>query len=162
MTPCSIARGRVRRGTVRALACVATLAAVATGCRDDRAPDWGYPDLRATLRTYSAALAEPCDDHAPAHCAAGLDRLGVLAERAFGEVLDHRLLDDAYVAARSAATRAREARLAAAAEARARHDPHHPSFRRAVAAERLAHARLLAELERIRTAPPPGDGTEPV
>ncbi|MFD9355697.1 hypothetical protein [Streptomyces sp. NPDC060031] len=156
------ARGRAGPGTVRAVASVAALMVLATGCRDDAAPAWGYPELGATLGSLSQALEKGCTETAPASCADDLDRLDVLAERAFAEVLDHRLLDAAYVEARNEVDRARELRLAAAAQARSRRDPHHLPLRRAVAAERLAYRHLLAALERVRTAPPPGDGTEPV
>ncbi|MFG2291919.1 hypothetical protein [Streptomyces sp. NPDC048603] len=141
---------------------VTALTAVATGCRNDSAPAWGYPELRSTLAAYSRELAERCDHTTPESCVRGLDRIGAVAERAFDEALAHRLLDDGCVEARSLAARARAARVAAARAAWARQDPHHPPFRRAVAAERRAYQRLLAELERVRTAPPPGDGTDPV
>ncbi|MEU7555369.1 hypothetical protein AB0B01_24015 [Streptomyces sp. NPDC044571] len=144
------------------MASFAVLAAFATGCRNDSAPAWGYPELRTTLGSLSRALEEGCDDTTPESCVAELDRLGELADRAFGEVLDHRLLDSRYVDAKNELDRARELRAAAAEEARARRDPHYLPFRRAVAAERLACRRLLAALESVRTAPPPGDGTEPV
>ncbi|MFD9338013.1 hypothetical protein ACFWBF_26965 [Streptomyces sp. NPDC060028] len=156
------ARGRAGSGAVRALASVAVLVVLATGCRNDAAPAWGYPELGATLGSLSRALEKGCPEAAPASCADDLDRLGVLAERAFAEVLDHRLLDAAYVEAKSEVDRARELRLAAAAQARSHRDPHHLPFGRAVAAERLAYRHLLAALERVRTAPPPGDGTAPV
>ncbi|MEV7614218.1 hypothetical protein [Streptomyces sp. NPDC089799] len=165
MTPCSGSTGRAGPGTARALLSVLSLAAVAafaTGCRNDPSPAWGYPELKATLESFAGALAEPCDRTAPESCTAGLDRTGTLAERAFDEVLGHGLLDDGYAEARSRADRARAARLAAAREARSRRDPQHPPFRRAVAEERRAYEHLLAELRRLRTAPPPGDGTDPV
>ncbi|MFG2873672.1 hypothetical protein ACGFYU_01340 [Streptomyces sp. NPDC048337] len=165
MTPFRISHRRVRAGTVRAAASIAsaaTLAALATACRNDTAPAWGYPDLRATLGSFSRALDAPCDESAPATCVDELDRLGTLADVAHGEVLDHRLLGPGYVEALHALDRARALRAAAAAQARARRDPHHPPFRRAVAAERRAYERLLAVLEGVRTAPPPGEGTEPV
>ncbi|MFD9304806.1 hypothetical protein ACFWCB_19465 [Streptomyces sp. NPDC060048] len=136
----------------------ALLVLLTTGCRNDAAPAWGYPELGATLESLYRALAEGCAGAPPESCAEGLDRLGVLEERALSEVLDHRLLDDGYVAARNGVARARELRLAAAA--RSPLDPDH--LGRAVEAERLAHRRLLAALERLRTAPPPGDGTDPV
>ncbi|MFE2143739.1 hypothetical protein ACFXA3_18725 [Streptomyces sp. NPDC059456] len=144
------------------MAAVAALGALATGCRNDTAPAWGYPELGATLASLSRGLDEGCAEAAPASCAAALDRLGVLAERAFAEVLDHRLLDAGYVAALHDVEGARELRVAAAREARDRHDPHHLPLRRAVLAEQLAYRRLLAALEGLRTAPPPGDGTGPV
>ncbi|MEU9086568.1 hypothetical protein [Streptomyces sp. NPDC048357] len=162
MTACSTARGSAGPGRVRAVACAAVLVALATGCRADTAPAWGYPELGATLGSLSRALDESCAGQAPASCGDDLDRLDALAERAFAEVLDHRLLDDAYLAARNGVDRARALRLAAAAKARALRDPHHPPLGRAVAAERLAYRHLLAALERLRTAPPPGDGTDPV
>ncbi|MDX3537078.1 hypothetical protein PV721_22415 [Streptomyces sp. MB09-01] len=144
------------------MACAAVLVALATGCRNDTAPAWGYPELGATLGSLSRTLEEGCAGKAPASCSEDLDRLDALAERAFAEVLDHRLLDDAYLAARNEVRRARQLRLAAEARARSRRDPHHPSLARAVAAEQLAYLHLLAALERVRTAPPPGDGTDPV
>ncbi|MFD9408133.1 hypothetical protein ACFWBN_14100 [Streptomyces sp. NPDC059989] len=165
MTPFRISHRRVRAGTIRAaasMASVATLAAFATACRNDTAPAWGYPELKATLGSFSRALDAPCDEAAPATCADELDRLGTLADLALGEVLDHRLLDPGCVEAKTALDRARALRAAAAGQALARRDPHHPPFRRAVVAERLAYERLLAALESVRTAPPPGDGTEPV
>ncbi|MFD7626624.1 hypothetical protein ACFV7Q_11425 [Streptomyces sp. NPDC059851] len=182
MTPCSPrsprfprfpTRGRTAPGgaarAVASVASVAVLAAFAAGCRDDTAPPWGYPDLGTTLATLSRVLEEGCDESTPESCVDDLDRLGALADRAFGQVLEHRLLDapapahgGGYVDAVNAVHRARGLRIAAAADARARRDPHHPPFKRAVAAERLAYARLLAALERVRTAPPPGDGTQPV
>ncbi|MGW6691965.1 hypothetical protein [Streptomyces sp. NPDC054961] len=141
------------------MASVAALAALATGCRSDPAPAWGYPELRATLGSLSAALDEGC---AGASCADDLDRLHALAERAFAETLDRRLVDDAYVEARNRVDRARHLRLAAAARARSLGDPHHPPLERAQEAERLAYRQLLDALEKVRTAPPPGDGREPV
>ncbi|MEU9162114.1 hypothetical protein AB0D29_17790 [Streptomyces sp. NPDC048424] len=165
MTACSTARGSAGPGRVRAVACAAVLVALATGCRADTAPAWGYPELGATLGSLSRALDESCAGQAPASCSDDLDRLHALAERAFGEVLEHRLLDDAYLAAGNEVDRARGLRLAAAAKARSPHDPHDPHdppLGRALAAERLAYRHLLAALERLRTAPPPGDGTDPV
>ncbi|MFB7462592.1 hypothetical protein ACFCZ1_03610 [Streptomyces sp. NPDC056224] len=144
------------------MACVAVLVALATGCRNDAVPSWGYPELGATLASLSRAVEDGCAGTAPESCAEELDRIHALAERAFAEVLDHRLLDDAYVGARHEADRARLLRLAAAAQARSHGDPHYLPLRRAVAAERLAYRHLLASLERIRTAPPPGEGTEPL
>ncbi|MEV6952534.1 hypothetical protein [Streptomyces sp. NPDC051183] len=152
----------VRSGTIRAVAAVAILAPLATGCRNDSVPPWGYPELGATLKSFSHALDRRCDETAPAACVDELDRLGTLAERAFGEVLEHELLDDGYLRARTDLARARERRVAAVRQARSRSDPHHLPLRRAVAAERLALRRLLAELESVRTAPPPGDGAGPV
>ncbi len=162
MTPCFIVRGRARPGTVRAVASFAVLAAFATGCRNDTAPAWGYPELKAALASLSRALEEDCAETAPESCVDDLDRLGELAERAFAEVLDRRLLDDGCVQAMNDLDRARELRIAAAGEARSRRDPRYLPFSRAVAAERLACQRLLAALESVRTAPPPGDGTGPV
>lgn len=162
MTPCSTVRGRAGQGTVRAVASVAMLVALATGCRNDATPAWGYPELDATMGSLSRALEETCDGTASDGCADDLDRLDALAKRAFAEVLDHRLLDAGYVEARSEVDRAREFRLAAAAQARSPRDPNYLPFVRAVAAERLAYRRLLAELERVRTTPPPGDGMAPV
>ncbi|MFE9928696.1 hypothetical protein [Streptomyces sp. NPDC005533] len=162
MTACSTARGSAGPGRVRAVACAAVLLALATGCRNDAAPTWGYPELGATVGSLSRALDESCAGQTPASCSDGLDRLDALAERAFAEVLDHRLLDDAYLAARNEVDRARRLRLAAAARARSLRDPHHPPLGRAVAAERHAYRHLLAALERLRTTPPPGDGTDPV
>ncbi|MEU9376082.1 hypothetical protein AB0D94_20220 [Streptomyces sp. NPDC048255] len=161
MTACSTVRGRAGPG-VRAVASVAVLMAVATGCRNDAAPAWGYPELGATLGSLSRTLEEGCTGTAPDDCAGDLDRLDALAERAFAEVLDHELLDDAYVEARNEVRRARELRLTAAAQARSLRDPHHLPLGRAVAAERLAYRHLLAALTRVRTAPPPGDGIQPV
>ncbi|MER6196161.1 hypothetical protein ABT234_02105 [Streptomyces sp. NPDC001586] len=162
MTTCSTARGSAGPGRVRAVACAAVLVALATGCRTDTAPAWGYPELGAALGSLSRALDEDCAGQASASCSGDLDRLDALAERAFAEVLDHRLLDEAYLAARSEVDRARRLRLAAAARARSSRDPHDLPLGRAVAAERLAYRHLLAALERLRTAPPPGDGTNPV
>ncbi|MEV6733651.1 MULTISPECIES: hypothetical protein [unclassified Streptomyces] len=144
------------------MAAFAALTALATGCRNDTAPAWEYPELGTTLRSLSHHLDEGCAETAPASCVDELDRLGGLAEQAFAEVLDHKLLAGGYVAAMNDLAGARELRLAAAQEARARRDPHYLPFRHAVQAERLAYRRLLAELESLRTAPPPGDGTEPV
>ncbi|MFJ4776105.1 hypothetical protein [Streptomyces sp. NPDC088762] len=153
----------MRTGTLRAIASVASLAALATACRNDTAPAWGYPELHARLGSLSRALETPCDESAPASCAAALDRLGTLADLALAEVLDHRLLDPRCAEAVSALDRARALRATAAGQARARRDPHHPPLRRAVAAERRAYERLLAALQRVRTAPPPADGaTDPV
>ncbi|NXY98418.1 hypothetical protein HYE82_29395 [Streptomyces sp. BR123] len=161
--PRSAAGGRTASGgTVRAVASVAVLAAFATGCRNDTAPPWGYPDLKATLGSLSRALDEGCAGAAPESCADDLDRLGALADRAFDQALEHRLLDAGYVDAVTDLARARELRAATAADAGARRDPRYAPFRRAVAAEMLAYRRLLAALERVRTAPPPGDGTDPV
>ncbi|TDU74599.1 hypothetical protein [Streptomyces sp. KS 21] len=149
-------------GTVRAVAALTALTALATGCRNDTAPAWEYPELGTALRSLSHDLDEDCAETDPARCLEGLDRIGVLADRAFAEVLDHKLLDRGYVAAMNDLAGARRLRLAAAHEARARRDPHYLPLRRAVHAERLAYRRLLAELESLRTAPPPGDGTQPV
>ncbi|MFK0258528.1 hypothetical protein [Streptomyces sp. NPDC090445] len=161
--PRSAACGRTAPGgAVRAVASVAVLAAVATGCRNDTAPSWGYPDLKATLGSLSRALDEGCAGTAPERCADDLDRLGPLADRAFGQALEHRLLDAGYVDAVTDLARARELRVATAADARAGRDPRYTPFRRAVAAERIAYRHLLAALERVRTAPPPADGTDPV
>lgn len=162
MTPCFSAYGRALPGAIRTVASVAVLAACATGCRNDPAPPWGYPELRSTLGALSRTLEEGCDETAPESCVDDLDRLGALADRAFGEVLDHELLDAAYVDALGRTRRARELRVAAGERARSRQDPHDLRFRRAVAAERLAYRRLLAALRDVRTAPPPGDGTDPV
>ncbi|WP_405828585.1 hypothetical protein [Streptomyces sp. NBC_00105] len=158
----STARGSAGQGRVRAVACAAVLVALAPGCRNDAAPAWGYPELGATVRSLSRALDEGCAGQGPASCSDDLDRLDALAERALAEVLDQRLLDDAYVAATNEVRRTRRLRLAAAAQARSRRDPHHPPLARAVAAEVLAYRHLLTALERVRTAPPPGDGTDPV
>ncbi|MFD8887255.1 hypothetical protein ACFV0H_32865 [Streptomyces erythrochromogenes] len=177
-------RTRPRTRTVRSLAlavCLAAAAALTAGCRDDTAPAWEYPRLAATLNALSTALAQGCATPDPDHCAAGLDRLDTLARRAFTEVLDHRLLDQACLAAESEVRRARTLRLAATAQARkqeqaqkqeqgqgqgqARQDPRHPALeqaRRAVAAEQAAYRRLLAALEKVRTAPPPGAATRPL
>ncbi|MFC9292992.1 hypothetical protein ACFTWH_06300 [Streptomyces sp. NPDC057011] len=165
MTPFRTTHPRVRAGTLRAAASIAsaaTLAAFATACRNDTSPAWGYPDLKATLGSISRALDAPCDEAAPVTCVDELDRLGTLADLALGQVIDHRLLDPGCVEAVNALDRARALRAATAGQARARRDPHHPPFRRAVAAERRAYERLLAALEGVRTAPPPGDGTQPV
>ncbi|MEU7606434.1 hypothetical protein AB0B78_14610 [Streptomyces sp. NPDC040724] len=156
------ARGSAGPGRARAVACAAVLVALATGCRNDAAPAWGYPELGATVRSLSRALAEGCAGQTPARCSEHLERLDALAERAFAEVLDHRLLDDAYVAAANEVRRTRQLRLAAAVQARSRRDPHHPPLARAVAAEERAYRHLLTALSRIRTAPPPADGTDPV
>ncbi|MET9605869.1 hypothetical protein ABZZ17_12490 [Streptomyces sp. NPDC006512] len=165
MTACSTARGGAgpgrATGAVRAVACAAVLLALATGCRDDTEPAWGYPRLGAALGSLSRALEASCAGPASEQCAADLDRLAALTERAFAEVLDHELLDAACVDARSEAYRARELRLAAA-RALPPGDPHDLPLVRAMAAERLAYLRLLTALETIRTAPPPGEGTEPV
>ncbi|WP_328303116.1 hypothetical protein OG389_34880 [Streptomyces sp. NBC_00435] len=147
---------------MRAAASVAALFLLATGCRNDSVPAWGYPELGATLTALSRTLEEGCAGQAPESCAGELDRLDALAGRAFTEVLDHRLLDTAYVGARNEVDRARELRTAAAARARAGRDPYPLPLRRAVEAERLAYRHLLAALERIRTAPPPEAGAEPV
>lgn len=165
MTPPSPACGRracVRPGAIRAVAACAALAALVTGCRNDTAPAWGYPELKNTLRSLSEGLHEGCDETTPASCTEHLDRLGALAERAFTQVLDHELVDGGYVTALNELDGARARRAAAEGRARSGHDPHYLPFTRAVRAERLAYAHLLAELERLRTAPPPGDGTEPV
>ncbi|MFE5681137.1 hypothetical protein ACFQ7B_40845 [Streptomyces erythrochromogenes] len=172
-------RPRPRTATARSLALALCLAAAAltAGCRDDTAPAWEYPRLAATLNSLSAALAQDCATPDPGQCAAGLDHLDTLARRAFTEVLDHRLLDQACLAAESEVRRARTLRLAATAQAQAqaqaqeqgqgqaRRDPRHPALeqaRRAVAAERAAYRRLLAALEKVRTTPPPGAQTQPL
>ncbi|THA74831.1 hypothetical protein [Streptomyces sp. A0592] len=171
-------RTRTRTAAVHSLALAACLAAAAltAGCRDDTAPAWEYPRLAATLNTLSTALAQGCATPDPDHCAAGLDRLDTLARRAFTEVLDHRLLDQACLEAESEVRRARTLRLAATAHARQHaqthaqaqgqgQDPRHPALeqaRRAVAAEQAAYRRLLAALEKVRATPPPGAPTQPV
>lgn len=154
--------GRKGPGTVRAVASVAVLVFLATGCGNGTAPAWGYPELGATLASLSRALDEGCGAAAPERCAEDLDRLGVLADRAFAQVLDHRLLDAAYVDARNEVERTSEVRRAAAVRARSRRDPQHLPLVRALAAERLAYRHLLAALERLRAAPPPGEGTQAV
>ncbi|MFE6909557.1 hypothetical protein [Streptomyces erythrochromogenes] len=174
--------------TVRSLVlavCLATAAALTTGCRDETTPAWEYPRLAATLNALSTALAQGCATPDPDHCAARLDRLDTLARRAFTEILDHRLLDQACLEADSDVRRARTLRLAVTATAteqaqaqaqtqtqtqvqgqgRVRQDPRHPALeqvRRAVAAEQAAYRRLLAALEKVRTTPPPGAPTQPV
>lgn len=172
MTPVLPPRGRVRArsGRIRAGAALAgafaALVGLVTGCgTEDAAPAWGYPELRTTLRSFSRALQdleEGCDETTPASCVDDLDRLHVLADRAFAQVLDHKLLDREYVEAVNALDKARRLRLTAAEEARSGNDPHAFPFRHAVLAEWLGYEHLLAQLERLRTAPPPGDGTEPV
>ncbi|MBZ9593648.1 hypothetical protein K7B06_00850 [Streptomyces erythrochromogenes] len=158
---------------VRALALAVCLAvtALATGCRDDTAPAWDHPRLAATLNSLSTALAQGCATPDPAHCADRLDRLGTLARRAFTEVLDHRLLDQACLDAESDVRRARTLRLAATTTARSPapdrspdrspQDPRRLALARAVAAEQAAYRRLLAALEKVRTTPPPGAATGP-
>ncbi|WP_327308837.1 hypothetical protein OG730_39570 [Streptomyces sp. NBC_01298] len=154
----------MRRGPwpVRAAASVAVLVFLATGCRNDTAPAWGYPELGATLGSLSRALDEGCSGAAPERCAEDLDRLDVLLERAFAQVLDHRLVDAASVDARDEVDRTRGLRRAAAVRARALRDPHHPPLDEALAAERLACRALLAALEHVRAVPPPDEGTRPV
>ncbi|MGW5848989.1 hypothetical protein ACWFQ8_13745 [Streptomyces sp. NPDC055254] len=162
-------RVRVRRGgrprTARAAACAAVLAALvalATGCREEAVPAWGYPELGARLGSLSRAVEEGCAGAAPAGCGGNLDRLDALAGRAFAEVLDRRLLDQGCLRAREEVRRARRARLAAAERARAGRDPRHAGLGRAVAVEHVAYRRLLAALERVRAAPPPGEGADPL
>ncbi|MFJ3633750.1 hypothetical protein [Streptomyces sp. NPDC090112] len=162
MTPRSLPCGPTRTGTARTVASLAVLSALAAGCVREAAPDWGYPELGKTLAALSRALEDGCDEAVPESCVEDLDRLGGLAERAFGEVLDHELLDHGYVAAMNELDRAREARAIAAREARARSDPHFPPFSRAVAAERLAYRDLLDALRAARTAPPAGDARDPL
>ncbi|MFD6230609.1 hypothetical protein ACFWFZ_27685 [Streptomyces sp. NPDC060232] len=148
---------------MRALAvCLAAVAALATGCRDDTAPAWDYPRLTAALNALTAALAHSCATVQPDHCADSLDRLDPLAHRAFTEVLDHRLLDQACLDAERDVRRARALRRAAAVHARARPDLLHPALEQAVAAEQAAYRRLLAALDTVRTAPPPAGPTQPV
>ncbi|MCX5409548.1 hypothetical protein OHA37_37535 [Streptomyces sp. NBC_00335] len=144
------------------MASVAVLLFLATGCGNDTAPAWGYPELGATLGSMSRALDEGCAAAAPERCAEDLDRIDVLADRAFAQVLDHRLLDAAYVDARNEVARTREVRRAAAVSARSRREPQHLPLVRALAAERLAYRDLLATLERLRAAPPAGEGTQTV
>lgn len=162
--PCRCVRGRsTRNRSAAALTCIAALGALTAGCRNDTAPAWEYPELGTTLSSLSRDLDERCGPTAtPAGCAKHLDALTVPTERAFGEVLDHKLLDVRTVAAMNDLDRAREQRFTAGREARSRQEPHYLPFRRAVAAEELAYQRLITELERLRTAPPPADGTDPV
>ncbi|MFF4445294.1 hypothetical protein [Streptomyces sp. NPDC001502] len=148
---------------MRALAALAACTALVAGCGSETAPEWGYPELGKTLRSLSRDLDQACErTETPQSCAQDLDRLKAPTERAFAQLLEHRLLDAGTVAAMNELDRAREARVAAAEEARTRQDPHHLPLARAVAAEKLAYEHLLTELERLRTAPPPGDGTAPV
>ncbi|MFD7785000.1 hypothetical protein ACFV4Q_18135 [Streptomyces nojiriensis] len=148
---------------MRAVAALAACTALVAGCGGDTAPDRGYPELGKTLRSLSRDLDEACGrTESAASCAEDLDRLTAPTERAFAQVLEHKLLDVDTVAAMNELDRARELRAAAAEEARARQDPHHLPLARAVAAEKRAYESLLDELERLRTAPPPGDGTDPV
>ncbi|MEV7562461.1 hypothetical protein [Streptomyces sp. NPDC089795] len=145
------------------MAALAACTALVAGCGNDTAPDRGYPELRKALGSLSRELDEACGrTETPESCARDLDGLTAPTERAFAQVLDHKLLDAGVVGAMNELERARELRVAAAREARSRQDPHHLPLARAVAAEKLAYQRLLAELERLRTAPPPGDGTDPV
>ncbi|MGW7329262.1 hypothetical protein ACWGIU_11865 [Streptomyces sp. NPDC054840] len=145
------------------MAALAACTALVAGCGGDTAPDWGYPELGKALRSLSRDVDEACErTETPESCAQDLDRLTAPTERAFAQVLDHKLLDVTTVAAMNEVDRARELRVAAAQEPRSRQDPHHLPLARAVAAEKLAYQRLLAELERLRTAPPPVDGTDPV
>ncbi|MCP3757901.1 hypothetical protein [Streptomyces sp. TBY4] len=141
---------------------MAVLLFLATGCTDDTAPAWGYPELGATAGSLSRALDEGCAGASPERCAEDLDRLGVLADRAFAQVLDHRLLDAAYVDAGNEVERTRELRRAAAVQARMRRDPYYVPLGQAVEAEKLAYRRLLAALEHVRAVPPPDGGTRPV
>ncbi|MFJ3960917.1 hypothetical protein [Streptomyces sp. NPDC090036] len=155
--------GPGRPRALSALTAFATLTALVGACSNETAPDWGYPELGTILGSLSRDLEEGCGaTTAAASCAERLDRLTAPTERAFAEVLDHRLLDVATVAAMNDLDRAREVRVGAAEEARSRQEPDHLPLRRAVEAERLAYQRLLSELQRLRTAPPPGDGTDPV
>ncbi|MFF2787466.1 hypothetical protein ACFVT6_11950 [Streptomyces sp. NPDC058049] len=148
---------------MRALAALAVCTALVAGCGNATAPDWGYPELGKTLRSLSRDLDRACErTQTPQSCAEDLDRLTAPTERAFAQVLEHELLDAGTVAAMNELEKAREVRVAAAEEARTRQDPHHLPLARAVAAEKLAYEHLLDELERLRTAPPPGDGTDPV
>ncbi|MFI8387765.1 hypothetical protein [Streptomyces sp. NPDC085540] len=145
------------------MAALTACTALVAGCGGDTAPDWGYPELGKSLRSLNRDVDEACGPtETPESCAEDLDRLTAPTERAFAQVLERKLLDVAAVAAMNELDRARELRVAAAAEARSRQDPHHLPLARAVAAEKLAYQRLLDELERLRTAPPPGDGTDPV
>ncbi|MEU6312642.1 hypothetical protein [Streptomyces sp. NPDC047014] len=166
MTPrtrsCRLPYGRPRAGPARSAGLLALLAALAAGCAPATAPDRGYPELGRTLGALSRALEDGCDTTRPAGCAQELDRLRAISDRAFAQVLHHRLLDPRYLDAREALHRARETRLAAAREARARRDPRHPPLWRAVAAERRAYRELLTALEATRSTPPPGQGTDPV
>ncbi|WP_150261121.1 hypothetical protein [Streptomyces venezuelae] len=148
---------------MRALAALAACTALVAGCGNGTGPDPGYPELGATLRSLSRGLDEACEPtQTPEGCARDLDTLTAPTERAFAQALEHRLLDAGSVAAMNELDRARALRVAAAEEARSRQDPQHVPLARAVAAEKLAYQRLLAELERLRTAPPPGDRTDPV
>lgn len=148
---------------MRAVAALTACTALVAGCGGEAAPDWGYPELGKSLRSLSRDVDGACGrTETPESCAEDLDRLTAPAERAFAQVLEHKLLDVDTVAEMNALDRARELRVAAAEEARSRQDPHHLPLARAVAAEKLAYQRLLDELERLRTAPPPGDGTDPV
>ncbi|MFB6559914.1 MULTISPECIES: hypothetical protein [unclassified Streptomyces] len=145
------------------MAALTACTALVAGCGGDTAPDWGYPELGKSLRSLNRDVDEACGPaETPESCAEDLDRLTAPTERAFAQVLEHKLLDVGTVAAMNELDRARELRAAAAEEARSRQDPHHLPLARAVAAEKLAYQRLLDELERLRTAPPPGDGTDPV
>ncbi|MFJ6479495.1 MULTISPECIES: hypothetical protein [unclassified Streptomyces] len=151
--------------TLRAAAALAALAActaLVAGCGGDSGPDRAYPELGTSLRSLSRDLDGACGrTQTPEGCAEDLDRLTAPTERAFAQALEHELLDVAVVAAMNELDRARELRAAAAEEARSRQDPHHLPLARVVAAEKHAYQRLLDELERLRTAPPPGDGTDP-
>ncbi|MCX4807926.1 hypothetical protein OG594_41120 [Streptomyces sp. NBC_01214] len=145
------------------MAALTACTALVAGCGGDTAPDWGYPELGKSLRSLNRDVDGACGPtETPESCAEDLDRLTAPTERAFAQVLEHKLLDVGTVAAMNELDRARELRAAAAEEARSRQDPHHLPLARAVAAEKLAYQRLLDELERLRTAPPPGDGTDPV
>ncbi|MFB7255583.1 hypothetical protein [Streptomyces nojiriensis] len=148
---------------MRAVTVLAACTALVAGCGGDTAPDRGYPELGKALRSLSRDLDGACGRaEAPVSCAEDLDRLTAPTERAFAQVLEHKLLDVGTVAAMNELDRARELRVAAAEEARSRKDPHHVPLARAVAAEKRAYQGLLDELERLRTAPPPGDGTDPL
>ncbi|MCX5308672.1 hypothetical protein OG304_35400 [Streptomyces sp. NBC_00160] len=145
------------------MAALAACTALVAGCGNDTAPDRGYPELGKALGSLSRGLDEACaETDTPESCAEDLDTLAAPTERAFTQVLEHKLLDAGAVEAMDELDRARELRVTAAREARARQDPRDPELAHAVAAEKRAYQRLLTELERLRTAPPPGDGTDSV
>ncbi|GAA3283929.1 hypothetical protein [Streptomyces lavendulae] len=146
-----------------ALGAIAVLVLAVSGCKNETAPEWGYPKLDTTLGRYRQELASSCDGAITPPCQAKLARLEKLAELAFGEVLDHRLLDDGYIGALNEVAKAKERRIAAVRQDISGDDPDYTSMRQAVvAAEIAAYRQMLMELERVRVTPPSGDGSSPV
>ncbi|MFK0202582.1 hypothetical protein [Streptomyces lavendulae] len=135
---------------------------ISSGCRHESAPAWGYPRLKAALAVMDRLLERPCDGSAPSGCIGKLDGLNAVEKDAFDQVLDNKLLDERYLKMKSTLERDRERRMAMSRKVGTSSNVGLPEFEQAVAAELSDYRLLRAELERVRTFPPDGDGFSPV